>query len=479
MPIISAPKTILSNLYRYGRIIPTGLIVHYDIQNTTSYSGSGSTITDLTRYSNTGDLSGAFTFDVSQNVRFLLFNGTNASPEYAVTSLSLKPYLYPSTTSANISVFLWVYLLGNGGILSEQGTIPVDTGWYDNQIELVDGSMNFAVWPHSAGKIVSTVATSLNQWYYVGFTYDSSTSLLAAYVNDTSAGTLSVIREPPTAVYNYFYTVGYSSISDLTTGTRQQGNFRFGALHIYNYPLTLREIRYNYYSTQGRYSIIVPGNATTTVSTTGSTAIPGVAGQDDAFGPIPTEAGFDYFFFGTNYGNAAGAPNGIYWNTNNVIGFGAGNNTINWVANTGRGVLCGNYDRRTDPNAYYFPVSTVGSYKILRCLMFFRNLYSSGGANEGQMAIRFVRNTSTGVQYIEYRIFKGSGGANGGAITTAGYGARPGANGGWNITNGTAFQDTFGNTYASTFPADNTSFVIQSDSLGNNWTFTNTSYLNI
>ncbi len=111
--------------------------------------------------------------------------------------------------------------------------------------------------------------------------------------------------------------------------------------------------------------------------------------------------------------------------------------------------------------------------------MFFRNFYASGSGNEGQMAVRFVKNTVTGTQYVEFRIYRGSGGANGGLITTAGYGARPTANGGWNITNGTAFQDTFANTYASTFPADNTSFVLESDSNGSIWSFTNTSHLSI
>ena len=251
MPIISAPKTILSNLYRYGRIISTGLIVNYDLQNTTSYGGSGSTITDLTRYSNTGNLVGAYTFDVSQNIRYILFNGTDASPEYVVTSLNLRNYLYPTNASENISVFLWLYPLGNGGILSEQGTLapPADGGWYDNQIELVDGSLNFAVWPYAGGRIVSTIATPFNQWHYVGFTYNQTTQLLTAYVNDSSAGTLTINRDPPYANgYNYYYTVGYSSTTDLTAGTRAQGNFRFGALHIYNYPLTEREVRYNYYS---------------------------------------------------------------------------------------------------------------------------------------------------------------------------------------------------------------------------------------
>ena len=93
--------------------------------------------------------------------------------------------------------------------------------------------------------------------------------------------------------------------------------------------------------------------------------------------------------------------------------------------------------------------------------------------------MRLAKDSVTGNQFIEWRIFKGSGGANAGAITTAGYGTLPAQNGGWNLTNGTTFQNTFSNTFATTFPADNTSFVLSSDPNGSNWTFSNTSYLNL
>ncbi len=221
-------------------------------------------------------------------------------------------------------------------------------------------------------------------------------------------------------------------------------------------------------------SIVTPGNATTTMDTTGGTVLPGISGADDSFAYIPTTADFPFFFFGTNYGS--GVAQGIYWNTNNVLGFGAGNSTISWNANTGIGVLCGNYDRRCDPNALYFPIQSTGNFRILRFQANFRNIYSSGSGNEGRMEVRLIRNIVSGDQYIEFRIFKGSGGANGGLITTAGYGA---TNNNWNITNGTTFQNTYGTTFLSTFPADNTSHVLSCDANGQNWVFTNTSYANI
>lgn len=221
-------------------------------------------------------------------------------------------------------------------------------------------------------------------------------------------------------------------------------------------------------------SPVTSGNATTTMNTTGGTVLSGITGVDDGFAYIPTDATFPFFFFGTDYGS--GTANGIYWNTNNVIGFGTGTNTIQWTATTGRGILCGNFDRRCDTNALYFPLVTSGDYRILRMQMNFRNVYNAGAANEGRMEVRMIRNTVSGLQYIEFRIFKGSGGANGGAITTAGYGV---SNNNWNITNGTTFQNTHGTTFLSTFPADNTSHVLSSDALGNTWTFTNTAYVNV
>jgi hypothetical protein len=49
----------------------------------------------------------------------------------------------------------------------------------------------------------------------------------------------------------------------------------------------------------------------------------------------------DFYFFGINYGT--GLNLGIYWNTNNVIGFGNPNGTFSWSPGTGRGILFREY----------------------------------------------------------------------------------------------------------------------------------------
>jgi hypothetical protein len=459
MPIISTPKVNIANTNRFGKVIPTGLITYYDLQNTASYGGTGTTVTSLTRSAANGTIVGSTTYGTSGLVNYIEFNGTNAALEYIRTP-DLNSFLYPSSTSTQISVFMWVYLTGNGSLVSEQGTLPnPDSSWFDTQIELVGGTLKFAVLPYSAGSITSSIATPLSTWHYVGFTYNGTT--LTAYVNGSTAGSLSVSRQSPgNSEFLLYYCVGHGSLTNLNGGGAVQGQYRLGDFHVYNRGLSAQEVAYNLYVTQSKY-IVIPSNATTTMDATGATAIPNVAGQDDAFGPIPTISGFSFLFFGTDYGNST--TNGIYWNTNNVIGFGTGVNSITWSATTGRGILLGNRDRRTN-TAFYFPIQTVGSYKILRCLMSFQNFYNTGSANEGQIAVRFVRGPS--IQYIEVRVVKGSP-----TISTTGN---------WNITNGSTFQNTFSSTtFGTTFPANNTSFVLTSDLNGNAWTVISPAHLNI
>ena len=209
---------------------------------------------------------------------------------------------------------------------------------------------------------------------------------------------------------------------------------------------------YYYQSQQSSTGAIVSGNATTTMTGANLTILSGVSGQDDVGVTFPVN--FNFFFFGTNYGNSLNS--GIYWNTNQVIGFGTTNNTITWVANTGRGVLIGNTDRRTN-TFYYTPTITSSGYSYMSCFLYGQNIYNDGVVNAVQFQFRIMRGPS--YQYIEVRCK-----------------LAPSTAGAYNITNGTAFQNTYGGF--SNMVA-NQSFVLQSDLNGNNWTFFNNSYVNI
>jgi len=226
-------------------LITTGLILNYDMSNSSSYPGSGTTVTDLQGNSN-ATLSGGPTYS-SNNGGYLTFVG--ASSQSLLLNTSLNSVLSPANTSTVISFFVWVYLTGNGVIVDETS----NTGWHDSQIEMVAGTLRFSVWSNSTG-FASTVATPLNAWYYVGLTYNGTT--LSAYVNGSSAGTATYSRATP---YNNGGGAALKYGIALTDGTNLgnggYGNFRWGAFQVYNTALSGANVLSNYNAQKSRYGL--------------------------------------------------------------------------------------------------------------------------------------------------------------------------------------------------------------------------------
>lgn len=219
-----------------------------------------------------------------------------------------------------------------------------------------------------------------------------------------------------------------------------------------------------------------------------------IVGIDEAYGTLPTE-GIDFYFFGTNYGN--GHNNGIYWHTNCFLWFGSpidySTETDNVCKDTGPAVLCGNYDRRL--NSLYAGVRTSGIYQILTILVFYQNYFKldtvnlppENAVNGCQYEIRLIRETVGCMrQWIEVRMKQ--------KPAEPGYSNNHNADeclhcddavvdptklSPWNITNGTEFQNPCGTVFADASPDNNTSFVFQSDSHGENWTFLNHHFIDV
>jgi len=227
-------------------IVSTGLILNYDIGNASSYSGAGSTVTDLQANSN-ATLFNAPTYTSG----YLTFNGTN---QYLTTNTSLNSKLSPVNTSTVTSIFAWVYPIDNGVILQELGQTTPNSAWHDSQIEMVAGTMKFSVWSNNPG-FSSTISTPLSAWYYAGFTFDGS--VLRGYVNGALAVTSAAItRSTP---YNdggnlpLHYAIAHTDATNLGDGTFS--NMRLGALHVYNAALTAGQVLTNFQAGRGRYGV--------------------------------------------------------------------------------------------------------------------------------------------------------------------------------------------------------------------------------
>jgi hypothetical protein len=234
----------------YPSIVSSGLILNYNISDSASYPGTGSTITDLQGSSNaTTANSPAYT---SSGGGYLTFNGSN---QYFVTNTSLNSKLSPVNTSTVLSIFVWVYPMDNGVIVSELGQTAPNTSWHDSQIEMVAGTIKFSVWSGSVQNLSSSISTPLNNWYYIGFTYDGTN--LRGYVNGSLAVTSGTIsRQTP---YNNGGSLGLhyavASIDGTSLGDGSYANMRFGGMQIYNTALSGPNVLTNYNAQKSRFGL--------------------------------------------------------------------------------------------------------------------------------------------------------------------------------------------------------------------------------
>lgn len=287
--------------------IPVNQILYYNFDDLSTINGT--TVSDTINGIG-GTLQNSPSTGSTSCSNYVEFNGINNS----LNTGNLNPYLNPSNTSSLISIFAWVYLIDDGVIVSEQGTLPPNTNWYDSQIELVNGTLKFAVWPHSS-VITSSISTPLNNWYYIGFTYDGAT--LRAYVNGSLVGSsFGVDRQTP---YNYagssplYYSIAGNCPTSLGDGG--YGNFKMGTFEVYDGPLSEPTILGNYNSTYSNWNCPeltptpTPTETPTPTLTVTNTPTPTVTSTPT---PTPTQLPLDFTLTaecnpqGTNMTNFSG-----------------------------------------------------------------------------------------------------------------------------------------------------------------------------
>ena len=227
-------------------ILSTGLVLHYDLNNSSCYSGSGTTVTDLKGSSNASLVNGV-TYE--SNPGRLVFNGSN---QYLLTSTSLQTRVPGDTTT----ISMWAYPMDNGVLLDELGVsqIPPNGIWHDAQMEMVSGVMKFSMWNHGSGIITSTVSTPLNAWYNFTLIYSAATSTMSAYVNGTLAGSVGRSRESP--VENgrgLFY--GIANADSTQMGDGSYASMKLGMFMVYNVALSAEQVQYNWNVTKGRFGL--------------------------------------------------------------------------------------------------------------------------------------------------------------------------------------------------------------------------------
>ena len=247
-------------------------ILYWDFSNPISYSGT-TTIFDLENNSN-GTIMNSPSSGSTGCGTFVDFNGTS---QYIYTNTNLGSLF--SGVSPNkseiTSIFMWIYPKGDGVILSEVGSVNSLVGWHTSIIEMVSGTLKFGLWSDGSGNVnvTSSIPTPLNNWYYIGMTYNGST--LTSYVDGVSAGTVNFNRLTPYNSGNgLFYLLAHENTTNMGDGGF--GDYRVGSLEIYTTSLTSGQTYSNYINTSSNYICPTPTPTVTPTNTPTPTVTPTV-----------------------------------------------------------------------------------------------------------------------------------------------------------------------------------------------------------
>ena len=251
VPVGSTGRRLVSDFVP-NSIIDDGLVLYLDAGNIQSYSGSGTTWTDLSGNDNNGTLQGGVGFTVDDGGS-LVFDGTD---DY----ISIGSQSLVGSGTSPFSVELWFYNTKNW--TSGQYTMPIrvkqDSEFF---VSLYNPSGTLNVYATFRGYnqwgIPVTQSDYVNKWVCLSVVYNGGDKNTAAsfltYVNGVqlASGTTNFGAAGGTGSNcNILGADGDSGCNAVLTF--HQGNI--GAYKVYNRALTATEVQQNYNALVGRYS---------------------------------------------------------------------------------------------------------------------------------------------------------------------------------------------------------------------------------
>lgn len=220
-------------LYHSPRIVTDGMVLCLDASNSKSYSGSGTTWTDLSGQNNHGTLSGGATYDAFQNGS-ILFDGVDDYVELVDNigdpqTFSIEFWCYP--TELNIDAN------------NNYRRIFLATGVSTNIILIEQvGNISFRLPGGSATNFQASGFSGINEWGHVCCTYDQSTRKI--YFNGVLKGQFSEAG----ATINF-------GTPQLVDPVSQQFKGYISNFKIYNKALSAGEVSQNFNALRGRFGL--------------------------------------------------------------------------------------------------------------------------------------------------------------------------------------------------------------------------------
>ena len=247
-----------------SNIVLTNLQVWLDSGNNSSYTGSGTTWTNLissnaptynfTLQNFTGATTSNITYNGTTN-RAIYFDGVN---DYTINNTSLLTLL--AANSYKEAREFWLYWPGSRGcLISELGQTTPNTGWTDSQAELSGNTLAISTWQGPYAAYIATNSFMPNQWNHLVWQHNYTTNNLSAYVNGGLVYTSSSVgRGIPNP--GFFLALCQSNVTNLGYGGGSQLPASIAIFRWYNNVLTANQVFQNYKADYARFGNIITNN---------------------------------------------------------------------------------------------------------------------------------------------------------------------------------------------------------------------------
>jgi hypothetical protein len=217
-------------------------ILIYDFANLASYSGSGTTVYDISGQNDNGTILGSPTLSSGT----LVLNGTTDGVYTTASRTSPLPFSF--------GVWFKTSVAEGKKIFGFEDSIT-DTYFYYDRVSYLgtDGKIRFGMYDGSIKAITTTNTYNDNIWHYLVCTFDSS-NLMNMYVDGTNIGSLQVGTLYPTSYTGYWH-LGYGTITGWPAAASGYFNGSFGLVEVYSTAISSSVVSYNYNATKYRFGL--------------------------------------------------------------------------------------------------------------------------------------------------------------------------------------------------------------------------------
>ena len=221
----------------YGpRVVTDGLVLALDAADTNSYSGSGTTWSDLSGNGYNGTLTNEPTYS-SDNGGYFSFDGTN---DYVTTNLTRD--------NNDFTYAAWFQYASGTGERDIIDTFEATSSEW-TRLNVLNGKHAFHIDNNSSKTILQGSDVQTNVWYYQAGTYDSSNGAMKLYVNgELNASTTHSQTGTISGLSNL-------RIGAIATAQNELFNGKIARVTTYSRTLSASEIQQNFNALRGRFGI--------------------------------------------------------------------------------------------------------------------------------------------------------------------------------------------------------------------------------